>query len=591
MRPYGAASHQLAHTAHAAHRVDRCDLQQQLERELRKREREHRHRMHRAVVLAQLADAINANRECRSAMVTAAVYSTMPVTLHEIRNGPVTKAHVSRVLRWFTTNFYRTAAAPASASSIDDREAALLQCATKRAGTPMQLAQLLVAAFASVDIQARLVVSLRPPDSAAMKHPKAPRAATASSCSEQWPPDRDAPLRRRLIRSNSESDDGGEGSDKQNEHGMSDCNAWTEAYVDDEQQWLCASLFAGTAALGEPDSCEMHAAQPLLYAIGLDGQQHIRDITERYAQQWPSRTRRLRAPGSWWADALAPYAQPAHTELARRETEALEAFHRARDLPRSICDYKNHPLYALERHLLKFEAVYPPDSAIGTVRGEKVYLRSSVHTLRSRERWLHEARVVPDDERPYKVVLGRPSLDIGERKDVPLYGIWQTRAYEPPVAQNGRVPRNQYGNVDLFQDSMLPVGCVHMLQPGLGKIARQLGVDFAPAVRGFDFHGGRACPVTEGIVVCAEARGRSAGARCRHGRPLMRPAQFQDVLLDAWRESEAIHVAREYEQRRRELFLSWRRLVRRMMLRAKLESQFGPAAVPTAQRPIGAEPA
>lgn len=34
--------------------------------------------------------------------------------------------------------------------------------------------------------------------------------------------------------------------------------------------------------------------------------------------------------------------------------------------------------------------------------------------------------------------------------------------YEPPVAKDGIVPRNEYGNVDLFQPSMLPKGTVHI---------------------------------------------------------------------------------------------------------------------------------
>ena len=30
-------------------------------------------------------------------------------------------------------------------------------------------------------------------------------------------------------------------------------------------------------------------------------------------------------------------------------------------MPSSIAEFKNHPLYALRRHLLKFEAIYPDD--------------------------------------------------------------------------------------------------------------------------------------------------------------------------------------------------------------------------------------
>lgn len=53
-----------------------------------------------------------------------------------------------------------------------------------------------------------------------------------------------------------------------------------------------------------------------------------------------------------------------------------------------------------------------------------------------------------------------------------------------------QVPRNDYGNVYLFKPCMLPVGCVHLRLPNLHRVAKKLGIDAAPAVTGFDFHGG-----------------------------------------------------------------------------------------------------
>lgn len=49
-------------------------------------------------------------------------------------------------------------------------------------------------------------------------------------------------------------------------------------------------------------------------------------------------------------------------------------------------------------------------------------------------------------------------------KDQPLeiFGYWQTMAYEPPTAENGIVPRNAYGNVELFKKCMLPKKTVHL---------------------------------------------------------------------------------------------------------------------------------
>ena len=79
-------------------------------------------------------------------------------------------------------------------------------------------------------------------------------------------------------------------------------------------------------------------------------------------------------------------------------------------LPSTIGQFKDHPLYALERHLLKFEKIYPPNApTLGfTKSGEAVYARECVRTLNGRTHWLKEGRTVKVGELPYKVVKARP---------------------------------------------------------------------------------------------------------------------------------------------------------------------------------------
>jgi Rad4 beta-hairpin domain 3 len=43
-----------------------------------------------------------------------------------------------------------------------------------------------------------------------------------------------------------------------------------------------------------------------------------------------------------------------------------------------------------------------------------------------------------------------------------IFGPWQTEDYVAPPAENGKVPRNEYGNVELFKACMLPKGAVHL---------------------------------------------------------------------------------------------------------------------------------
>ena len=73
-------------------------------------------------------------------------------------------------------------------------------------------------------------------------------------------------------------------------------------------------------------------------------------------------------------------------------------------------------------------------------------------------------------------------MRVRDNPDLDLYGFWQTIPFQRPIAKGGKVPRNDYGNVELFQPSMLPIGCVHLKLPGLNKICRPLKIDCAPAV-------------------------------------------------------------------------------------------------------------
>ena len=107
---------------------------------------------------------------------------------------------------------------------------------------------------------------------------------------------------------------------------------------------------------------------------------------------------------------------------------------------------------------------------------------------------LQEGRVVKIGEDPYKIVKARPKWDkmSGCKKaDEPhhLFGHWQTELYIPKPAENGIVPRNEYGNVELFKPWMLPKGTVHIEINGLSSVLRKTGIDAAPAMMGWDFSG------------------------------------------------------------------------------------------------------
>lgn len=221
--------------------------------------------------------------------------------------------------------------------------------------------------------------------------------------------------------------------------------------------------------------------------------------------------------------------------------------------------FKNHPLYALERHLLKFEAIYPYNSlTLGYIRKEPIFARECVHTLYSREIWVKQARTVKLGEQPYKIVKSRPRWNralnqMEECKPLEIFGFWQTEPYKPPTAENGVVPRNAYGNVELFKPEMLPFGTRHLQLPNLNRVCKKLGVDCAQAVIGFDFHGGSSHPTFDGFVVCEE---------------------FADEVIKQWEIDVEEQIRKDQEKREARVYGNWKKLIKGLFIRERLKRKF-----------------
>lgn len=91
-----------------------------------------------------------------------------------------------------------------------------------------------------------------------------------------------------------------------------------------------------------------------------------------------------------------------------------------------------------------------------------------------------------------------------ENAGVGQYALFQTEVYIPPRVVGGRIPKNAFGNLDVYVPSMVPPGAVHIRSREAKNAARLLKVDYADAVSGFQFKGRRGIAVVEGIVVASE---------------------------------------------------------------------------------------
>uniref|UniRef100_A0A8D8Y1Z9 DNA repair protein complementing XP-C cells homolog n=1 Tax=Cacopsylla melanoneura TaxID=428564 RepID=A0A8D8Y1Z9_9HEMI len=89
--------------------------------------------------------------------------------------------------------------------------------------------------------------------------------------------------------------------------------------------------------------------------------------------------------------------------------------------------------------------------------------------------------------------------------------------------------------------------------PQLQRIARKLDIDCAPAMVGFEPCRFGSRPVMDGWVVCEE---------------------FRDVLLDAWNQEFDEKTKAEKEKRRKRAKANWRKLVRCIRLKKRLELRY-----------------
>lgn len=173
----------------------------------------------------------------------------------------------------------------------------------------------------------------------------------------------------------------------------------------------CVLVYTTNTFIASKNRRQSAASKPITYALAWNNDCTIRDVSARYCTHWNTVTRRQRIDADWLAVALRAY-QPTPTIRTRTEDLELERLHCQEPLPTTVGEFKNHPLYALQRHLLKFEGLYPPDApALGFIRNEQVYARECVHTLHSRDIWLKSALVVRPGEQPYKIVKARPRWD------------------------------------------------------------------------------------------------------------------------------------------------------------------------------------
>jgi xeroderma pigmentosum group C-complementing protein len=346
-----------------------------------------------------------------------------------------------------------------------------------------------------------------------------------------------------------------------------------------------------------------NAKQVICYTIGYAADGTAKDVTVRYLKkhQLPGKTKGTRMPVEkipiynrkgkvrryeeydWFRTLMSVYDKP---ESKRTKADDLEdatdlkpfkANKDTREIEKeSLQWYKQSAEYVLEQHLRREEALIPGAESVRTFtagKGDKVkeypvYLREDVATCKTVESWHKEGRAIREGEQPMKHVPMRAVTIIrkremedalretGEKLQQGLYAIDQTDWIIPPPLVDGVIPKNAYGNMDVYVPTMVPKGAIHLPLKGSAKLCKRLQIDFAEACTGFEFGKQRAVPVLTGVVVAKENEG---------------------IVRDAWRVEQAEQKRKEDTKRTAVALQWWRKMLFGLRIVQRMERDYADA--------------
>jgi xeroderma pigmentosum group C-complementing protein len=346
------------------------------------------------------------------------------------------------------------------------------------------------------------------------------------------------------------------------------------------------------------------AKQVTSYIIGHSPDGTAKDVTTRYLKRhvWPGRTKGNRIPVEkvpvhnrhgkvkyyeeydWFKTVMSCYtrgtAKCPRTDIDdHEEATILKPVKPAKKVveegKETLQSYKSSAEFVLERHLKREEAVVPGSTHVKMfiIKGkrddtieEKVFLRKDVVSCKSMETWHKEGRAPIDGEEPLKRVPYRAATtnrrrELAEAEQATggkvlqgLYSRDQTDWIIPPPIRNGIIPKNSFGNIDLYVDSMLPEGAVHIPKRQTMRICKRIGIDYAEAVVGFEFGHRMAVPIISGVVVATEN---------------------YEAVMEEWEKDEAERVRKEDEKRTRTAIGLWRKMLMGMRIIKRVREEYG----------------
>lgn len=153
--------------------------------------------------------------------------------------------------------------------------------------------------------------------------------------------------------------------------------------------------------------------------------------------------------------------------------------------------------------------------------------------LHTDERWLKHRRQVKDGESAIKSVKGMYN---DPQRPAELYGFWQTEPFRLKLTENGKIPFNKYGNIEIF-NGPLPKECCYVNLPKTVTICRRLDIEFVQAVVGFEKNRSGSYPITKGVVIFKSdyAKVKAESAKVEEIMDKRRAERETKVAKKAWK--------------------------------------------------------
>lgn len=179
-------------------------------------------------------------------------------------------------------------------------------------------------------------------------------------------------------------------------------------------------------------------------------------------------------------------------DLEFRETVEIEDMD-LKTIPETLFDFTYSRSYVIESKIKPSHALRVGAQPVGKVSNRDIYQRRDLIKLYTRIQWKNKGRDIKIGEAPRKL------LEIKGWKNLEYYEENQTCELKFELDENGKIPQNEYGNIEVMNG--IPPKTVYLDMPGIKFVLRKLDIDWVPAVSEFEFRNGRFVPVLKGAVV------------------------------------------------------------------------------------------